>query len=223
MKIGEAAKRTGRWIYDWSNWLLAAASIVLVAWLVKHQATGFEYDVGEYARRFGLGMAAWLPFFALFAMPLGEYVAHYVFMHRKQPGMGWAYETHHEGHHAKHINRSSYLDLYAYHHYAIASPGIAGFIIAAAVYGRPEAIAGLVSVFAVTLGHSAIWVGMHREIHATNCNRFTRWIASWPIYPKWKQHHDDHHRHPFYNYGVVYIWLDSLLGTKWQWQKNDEK
>lgn len=156
---------------------------------------------------------AWKLPLTILLVALGEWTVHYVAMHRKLAGFHWVYQWHHIEHHARgHNNLRPHIDL-VIQDYVVVLPFFLGALYR--IYlGHPGGWSGAVSMISVCSAHCYLWNRMHRNIHEIEGKG--NWTKKLWFYPAFEQHHIDHHRHPFYNYGVVFPWTDRILGTKWK-------
>lgn len=139
-----------------------------------------------------------------------EHAIHRYTMHKKVWGLHWSYKWHHEQHHAKQMNQAhEHLDI-------LLAPYLIVFAVGSLfglwrVYcGHMGGWAGIVSLGLVLTAHRLLWNSMHRCMHDTEKN----WSMRLPWYKSFKRHHLEHHRHSKCNFGVVFPFVDRLLGTK---------
>ena len=148
-----------------------------------------------------LNFSAWLAVWMLF-MALMEYLIHRYTMHRKRWWLpNWVWKDHAIEHHKNERNDLN-IDLPLYNHLIVGSPAI----LASTFIGLPCLLA-LLTVFAF---HSYTWTKIHRGIHELEQN----WLMKTNFYKKAKRHHELHHKRPGKNFGVVFLFTDSLFRTK---------
>jgi sterol desaturase/sphingolipid hydroxylase (fatty acid hydroxylase superfamily) len=123
-------------------------------------------------------------------------------MHRKRWWLpNWVWKDHAIEHHKNERNDLN-IDLPLYNHLIVGSP----VILASTFIGLPCLLA-LLTVFAF---HSYTWTKIHRGIHELEQN----WLMKTNFYKKAKRHHELHHKRPGKNFGVVFLFTDSLFRTK---------
>ncbi len=148
-----------------------------------------------------VNFSAWLLAWMLF-MALTEYSVHRYTMHRKRWWLpSWVWKDHAIEHHKNERNDLN-IDLPLYNHLIVGSP----LILASVFIGLPCLLA-LLSVFVF---HSYTWTKIHRGIHGLEQN----WLMKTNFYKKAKTHHELHHKRPGKNFGVVFLFTDSLFRTK---------
>ncbi len=139
----------------------------------------------------------------LFAIMIGEYLAHKYLMHMKLPRLENWFTEHHIEHHSK--NRMDInIDLWPFAQLIIFSPAIAGVWYYNWVWG-------LVTIDLI-VAHSMLWSILHRSYHDLGC----RWIKYiFPFYKTWRTHHLNHHKNPHKNLGAVFGPIpDIIVGTR---------
>lgn len=158
-----------------------------------------------------VGFLVWLPLIYLF-MALAEYIAHRWFMHKKTVLTSYEYKTHTVEHHGRKVNSPMYpyVDLSIRYHLLYGSPGIAAFLVGHFVFDRQYALGGLACLLSMFVFHSQVYSKIHRATHELERN----WAEHLPYYERMKQHHLLHHRYPSKNFAVIFLWTDSLFGTK---------
>ena len=143
----------------------------------------------------------WLIVWMLF-MAFTEYLIHRHTMHKRNSWLpSWIFHDHSIEHH--HMERNDInIDLPLYFHILVGSP----LIIASYFISLPC----LLTLLAVFMYHSYVWTKLHRGIHDLENN----WLMKTNYFKRAKRHHELHHERPGKNFGVVFLWTDSLFRTK---------
>jgi len=151
---------------------------------------GFYYNLCMW-------LAIWMT-----VMALAEYSIHRWTMHRWVKWLPKFIFWDHAIEHHKHKRNDLNIDLPIYYHLIIGSP----LIILSCFMGLPS----LIAVLLVFCFHSYTWTKLHRGIHDLEQN----WLMKTKYYEKAKDHHIKHHHRPGKNFGVVFLFTDSIFGTK---------
>ena len=160
-------------------------------------ATLINYGVSMFIVQLFMWLLIWM-----LVMAFAEYTIHRWTMHRKKWWLpNWIFNDHAIEHH-HHERNDLNIDLPIYNHLLIGSP----LIILSYFIGLPC----LIAVLSVFCFHSYTWTKIHRGIHDLEEN----WIMKTKYYEKAKDHHINHHHRPGKNFGVVFLFTDSVFGTK---------
>lgn len=143
---------------------------------------------------------------------VAEWAVHYIAMHRRLPLLGFIYRAHHIEHHANGLNTDWHIDL-TFRDYLITTPFLA--VSCYRIYlGHAGGWSGAISIITMAVCHCYLWNSLHRNIHEIKGKQ--NWTRRLWFYPAFAKHHLDHHKRPFTNYGVVFLFTDRLFGTKYQ-------
>ena len=139
--------------------------------------------------------------------PFAEYVAHRWMMHKPFGSMKTYWKEHAIEHHAKGRNDINiYLDALSvvYGSYTL--------LLFSFFLGLPWVIALL--VFSIL--YAALWSSIHAAHHELRDS----WATRLSIYKIWRNHHLLHHKDTATNYGTVFIFMDTLFGTRFRAKAN---
>ncbi len=137
-------------------------------------------------------------------MSVAEWYIHKHMMHHRFFPRKWfddVFENHAILHH-KHERTDLNIDLPVYYHLVLSSP----LIILLFFLSIPTLLGWL----CIIVYHSLLWTHAHRAIHGLEHN----WLEKTEFYKQMKNHHELHHYQPNKNFGVVFFWVDRLMGTK---------
>lgn len=153
---------------------------------------------------------------AFIGFSVGEWAIHKYLLHGRWvynhiPMLRYIYEHHTIEHHAEgqnetypHINLSLIDYWFAW---LLVTVGLTRYFY----FGYIDGLAGAVACIVVAISHMLLWNTLHHDIHELGK---PGWITKMPGYSAFKSHHLGHHDHVNRNYGVVFIWIDRVMGTK---------
>ncbi len=147
-------------------------------------------------------MLLWLPVWII-VMAVTEYTIHRWIMHRKRI---WVPASVFDDHVIEHHNNQRTdinIDLPVYNHLVIGSP----LLVASYLMGGWASFVALIVIFCF---HSYAWTKMHRGMHGIEQN----WMMKTGFYWRAKLHHLLHNKRPGKNFGIVFLFVDTLFRTK---------